>query len=94
MVLTFSDRKPLEEMERSITGLTRFAGNPECLSSILDGLSGCIKNIVSVLQEGNDNSDIEKAITGLFAQIIQVRTFITLCRYYDMKNYYNTLPIL
>ena len=60
-------------MERTIKGLTKYAGNPECIGSILDGLSGYIQSILSVMQgDHNDVMDMEKSITGLFTQIIQV----------------------
>jgi hypothetical protein len=66
-----SDKTTLEDTERSLNRLIRLAANAECVSSLIDGLSYYIR-IVLTLTDNTECPGVEKCITELFNQIIQV----------------------
>ena len=72
-VLTFfsPERSPLVETQKSLETLIKLATNPECLSSLLDGLTGCIQAIVTVIEQV-ENERLDRLLANLLNQIVQV----------------------
>ena len=67
----FSDRSNQEETERSLRALIKLAANPECVSSLVEGLGNYMK-LVLALTEQADAPNVERAISQLFNTITQV----------------------
>ncbi|XP_052770885.1 1-phosphatidylinositol 4,5-bisphosphate phosphodiesterase epsilon-1-like [Mya arenaria] len=64
------DRSSQEETERSLRALVKLAANPECVSSLVEGLGNYMK-LVLALTEQADSPSVEKAISQLFNTINQ-----------------------
>ncbi|XP_069139171.1 uncharacterized protein [Argopecten irradians] len=66
-----SEKATLEETERTLYALKKLAQNPECTSSLVDGLANYMRIIVTVT-DSSECPAIEKAISELLNQILQV----------------------
>ena len=69
--LLFADKSAFDETEKSLRALIKMAANPECVSSLVEGLGSYMK-LVLTLTDQADTPVIEAAITQLFSQVIQV----------------------
>ncbi|XP_021351592.1 uncharacterized protein LOC110449213 [Mizuhopecten yessoensis] len=65
-----SEKATLEETERTLYALKKLAQNPECTSSLVDGLANYMRIIVTVT-DSSECPAIEKAISELLNQILQ-----------------------
>ena len=61
------------ETQKSLETLIKLASNPECLPSLLDGLSGCIQAIITVTEQVDVDS-LDQLLMTLMIQIVQVST--------------------
>ena len=75
--MTFSDRSSIDDTEKSLKALIKLAGNPECVSPLVEGLGNFMK-LVLALTEHAESTAVENAISQLFNTIIQVHVHTTL----------------
>lgn len=68
---TLTERSSIEETEKSLKSLITLAANPECVSSLVEGL-GTYMKLVQALTEHCDSPAIEHAISLLFSTILHV----------------------
>ena len=68
-----AERSPLEETEKSLQTLIKLSMNPECIGSLLEGLTNCIQAIM-VVSSQSENTVLEQLVSKLLGQIIQVTT--------------------
>ncbi len=61
----------MEETERSLQTLIKLACNPECIPSLVDGLSACLSNILSINETG-EHPVLDRLLHNLFSQMLQV----------------------
>lgn len=79
-----ADRSSIEETEKSLKALIKLSGNPECVTSLVEGLGNYMKVVVALTEQA-DSSSIENGISQLFNTIIQVKNmhvFINNCSQY------------
>ena len=69
--MCFAERNPLEDTEKSLQTLIKLSMNPECIGSLLEGLTNCIQAIM-VVSTQSDNTVLEQLVSKLLTQIIQV----------------------
>ncbi|XP_053407871.1 uncharacterized protein LOC123546334 isoform X3 [Mercenaria mercenaria] len=65
-----ADRSSIDDTEKSLKALIKLAGNPECVSSLVEGLGNFMKSVLA-LTEHAESTAVENAISQLFNTIIQ-----------------------
>jgi len=72
VVCCCSDKLAVDECAKSLETLTRLACNPECISTLVDGLAPSLAAILDVA-EHQDASGFDRLVCCLLNQIVKVR---------------------
>ena len=67
-----ADRAVTEDVESSLSSLSKLATNWECVPMILEGLTAYIRGLLPLLEQ-REAPTVESGINVLFNQIVQVR---------------------
>jgi hypothetical protein len=70
-VAVLADRAVTEDVESSLSSLSKLACNWECVPMILEGLTAYIRGLLPLLEQ-REAPSVENGINILFNQIVQV----------------------